>query len=589
MLTGIVKWFDPVKGYGVLESPGKGEFFMHANHLISDPANIKKGSVVIFSESLQKKSSKNSAEKCTLIAESGNLDAAMVFLGQDAQVSIEVTVKGKSRHGNPFQRKETRSVSVLEYAMKQLLRGLTEEDLVEKITAYFDSRLDKNYFVFYCEAIEVCLSELLGNEAAKISLERIFNYFGENLDEKILFLCWKGKKFRYIAYNGFEDYEIPEEVLLQNINEIGFKELQRIQSYSYAEPLTAAIVSSHFGKLQEHDIKDLLSLYPVLDFASDEKDKFKEQLDGALAAKAILTIIGKAEELPIINDDQGFSRYFALRHEIPRQLEDSHTASIEDKINQIICSKAAPGYRPVLWLKGLIKDLPANEKMSYFLSQETSAERKTQTLKQMESAEQISALKTLSKLTGPSEVYRLLERYLVAANSFYEYNLPEILFNETFWVNKQGAELVAAFKTFVEETASPEQKYDLFFSGYYNGIPLEILIKDARNLPPDKFKKAISAINDEDDLIIKLLVERVSETESSDVAWIVQLGKQTLKKPAHEFFSRHLFDIVAEDEYFLLWEGGLAVVVPEQQINKVLNDDCGDKGQQFAQPDTELQ
>lgn len=44
-LTGVVKWFDPTKGYGFIDVDQGGSVFLHRNHANFDP---KKGDNVKF-------------------------------------------------------------------------------------------------------------------------------------------------------------------------------------------------------------------------------------------------------------------------------------------------------------------------------------------------------------------------------------------------------------------------------------------------------------------------------------------------------------------------------------------------------------
>lgn len=43
--TGVVKWFDPAKGYGFIDIDGGGSVFLHRNHSSFDP---EKGDKVRF-------------------------------------------------------------------------------------------------------------------------------------------------------------------------------------------------------------------------------------------------------------------------------------------------------------------------------------------------------------------------------------------------------------------------------------------------------------------------------------------------------------------------------------------------------------
>src|SRR5579864_4867425 len=154
MLIGLVKWFDNEKGFGAIGTPSEGEFFLHLNNFIKRPEKITKGTAIIFKKLIDNKKNRNNAVNCRLISKQEDWSVILTLLAQPDNVSIENEIKGKSRHGNSYLRKETNIYSTKKLATRQLFKEKSEEEIKYFITDYFDKELDKNLFIPYCEFIE---------------------------------------------------------------------------------------------------------------------------------------------------------------------------------------------------------------------------------------------------------------------------------------------------------------------------------------------------------------------------------------------------------------------------------------------------
>ncbi|MEJ7677821.1 MAG: hypothetical protein WKG06_08130 [Segetibacter sp.] len=99
----------------------------------------------------------------------------------------------------------------------------------------------------------------------------IFGYFKDKLNDKILFSVWKTKKFKYIAYTGKQDYEIPVEVLTKFSNEIGIDELNRIKEYDFGNALCESIAINRIETSKTETIADIKNLLPLLPFILSQK------------------------------------------------------------------------------------------------------------------------------------------------------------------------------------------------------------------------------------------------------------------------------------------------------------------------------
>jgi len=188
MLIGLVKWFNAEKGFGIIGNPEEGEFFMHINNFIDKPQSIPKGTAVIFKKKVDPKKNRNTAENCRLIGELDDWKIIMNLLDKPDSVRIEIEVKGRSRLGNPYVRKETNSYSVKDLSAKQLFRGKNESEISSMITDYFDDNLNKSLFINYCEFIENRIIKNIESEKATTLLTDIYSHFG-NVSIPFLVQC----------------------------------------------------------------------------------------------------------------------------------------------------------------------------------------------------------------------------------------------------------------------------------------------------------------------------------------------------------------------------------------------------------------
>jgi cold shock CspA family protein len=220
-MLGVVKWFDRVKGFGVIESPEEKEFFIHANEIEDSDYQIEEGQVVSFIERNNNNSGKKSARKCKIVSLLDDFEDLMYYLDKYSMVIIQVKVKRRGPRGNPYTTHELRTVNILKQGVSNILKNNDKDEVFNKITEYFEESLDNNLFLNFCEHIENAVFETFNDKvASKEFVDKLFDHFGNNLNQEILFSCWKSQKFNFIGYNDSLDFQIPENLILQNTPEL---------------------------------------------------------------------------------------------------------------------------------------------------------------------------------------------------------------------------------------------------------------------------------------------------------------------------------------------------------------------------------
>jgi hypothetical protein len=418
MLIGLVKWFDKEKGSGVAENPVEGEFFLHINNFIVKPEKISKGTAIIFEKRVDHSEGRNTAENCHLVEDLNDWNIIMSLLGKEDSVSIEIDVTGRSRRGNPYHRKEVNAYSIKELAANQLFREKSEDEIIKMVIDYFESSLDKNLFILYCKFVEKIMKKyFVTGKAAKL-LATIYNHFGNNLNEVILFRTWKSKAFKFIAFNDTADFQIPENVLNIYLNEIGIEELKRIKHYEYGSKFCKEFVKSKFIDLNYLTSDELKILYQFLDYASEgERAKYKSELDILFSEKIFTEIVEQANKLEPIKNDNDFNKYIRLKQLTNNQISVEVGKKIDEAINKIIVRKSSEEFKAELWIKGIIDKAPIEFISKKFHDNETLNEKRITILSKLGSSEQIELLKIFSKNNDWEKSFYLLENFLTKENS----------------------------------------------------------------------------------------------------------------------------------------------------------------------------
>lgn len=573
MLIGLVKWFDPDKGFGVIGTPNEGEFFLHINSFASKPEKILKGTPITFSAKIDKGKNRNSAEKSRFVGNPEDWKIILGYLDKSDSVSIEVEITGRGKAGNPYHRKEIQSFSLIGLSLKYFLQDKSGEEILNFITNFFDSDLEAKHFISYCELIENRIKKHLPDEIATNILSSSFSHFGNNLNEEILFEVWKQKKFKFISYIDKDDYEIPENVLKSNILEIGKPELNRILNFSFGSDFYSQFVNIKFSDIEHYTTSEIKDLYQFLEFESEsEREKRKSQLNDLYAQKITTALTEQANELGIIKTNDDFNNYNRLLQLIPSQLDDENKNKISKIIYKNIALKCSEEFKPDLWIKGIIEEAPFEFVSKMFLDKNTQSEKRISILSKLQTDKQFALLKLYSSEYDFENAFALIEGLLKKENSLgYYFNLSEVLFDSAFWNEKKCYDITKQFSDFISDESSEERKYELFFKGYVKNIPQKLVYQNISSLKESDCRKIFES-QPENKTFIKEILERKATTDNnSDFDWVYSLADNFLDKSNFDFFDRKVFETIEQPEYFILWKNGKAKIFPQKQIEEILN------------------
>jgi len=576
MLIGLVKWFDPDKGFGVIGTPGEGEFFLHINSFLRKPENISKGTAIIFSKKIDKVKNRNTAEKSRLVGELQDWEIILSYLGKPDNVSIEVEVTGCGKRGNTYHRKEIQSFSLIGLSIKQFFKEKSEEEIRVIIVDYFNNNLDTKYFIPYCELIDQRVTKHFPSEKSADILNKVFSHFGENLNEEILFGIWKQRKFKFISYTDKDDNEIPESVLKSHVSEIGLSELRRILNFSFGSEFCSQFVKTKFSKIELLPSIEIKELYPLLEFENEsEQETRKLQLDNLYAQRIATELTDQANKLDTINNNDDFNNYNRLLQLVPNQFDNENKIKIKNAIYKIITSKCSDEFKTELWIKGIIEEAPFEFISKTFLNpyKDTQTEKRIAILTKLKPDKQFELLKMYSVEYAFEKAFTLIEELVKKENSLgYYFNLSEVLFDTEFWKDKKSNDLINLFIRYVDNESSVEQKYELFFKGYVKDVPQKLAYQKISKLEKDHCTKIFKSLPENKTFIKKILEGKVTDENIPDFDWLYDLANEFLDIERFNSFDKKVFETIEQSEYFKLWKTGKAKIFPKNHIAEILKD-----------------
>lgn len=563
---GLIKWFDSEKGFGIIGTPDKGEYFLHANNFLDISKNILKATPVIFTPKYDPRKNRNTAENCRIVGELEDWQTLLYYLGKSDNIRIEIEVTGRGYRGNPFRHKEVKGFSLIKLSTSRIFAEKSASEIIKIITDYFDVYLDKRQFVEYCRLLESVISskELLGE---------VFSYFRVNLNNEILFQVWKKQRFDFILSLELVDKEIEEDILDSNLSDIDLPELNRIKEFSFASSFCSRFVKSKFQNVDNLTSEELKALYKFLDFVSDsEQDELKFQLDDVYSRQITNDIITQANQLEEIKSNDEFNRYVKLLNIIPLDFDEKHKNTIKIKLNELIVSKSSDDFLPNLWLKGIVEEVPFDSIIKLFADENTDNSDKVLILSKISVEQQFELLKIYSADNGFEKVFSLIEQFVKKEDSNKYFILSQVLFDEDFWKDKKSKYLVDMFVSYVEDECDNEQKYKLFLKGYVRTIQEDIVLQNIHTLNKEQCLNIFEKKSDNKRFIREALEGRL-HNKTDDFQWIYELANEFLCSEDFLLFDKNVFENLEHAKYFNIWRSSKGKIFPKDYIETLFADE----------------
>lgn len=293
---GIIKWFDKVKGFGVIITANDGEYFIHGSNIIDMPEKILVATSFVFEKGLQK--GKKTALNCRIPSTKSDFLIALRFVGLQRTVKIEVETKEKSTRGNSYVKKELKSYDILSYYLFKLLNNkpfeivrdyfitgfikISQQNDINKIIDYYKitnnkiktiklAEIQKNNTEFpenksafqYLNFLDT-ESELLGfKNLNDLLLNELVNYYNANSTSIVKFKVWQTIGELYIDLNTKLEPPFNENIFLEFCNELQYDDFERIAQFKISEKTQQKIIEN-FIKDTLHTLDELKNAIAVI-------------------------------------------------------------------------------------------------------------------------------------------------------------------------------------------------------------------------------------------------------------------------------------------------------------------------------------
>lgn len=584
MTIGLLKWFDRIKGFGIIGTPEKGDVFLHESNLNINSNLLKKGTPLCFIEKIERK--KNAAKECRIAENLDDLKLALAYIGKKDTITIEVTIEGKSRWGNPYKRKENRSVSLIKATFNRIKKNVEENDLIELLKDYYESNLDYSYFNNYCEFINEIYPQKRSwgflfddthekeEKYQKNNAELLFEYFGENLNEQVLFEVWKNKKFEFIGREKDGDYEIPKDVLIKNKSSFTISDLERVIQYDYGKDFVYDTIKQSLINSEELQwtSREILRVINKLD--KEKTEELTLELYEKIEKKTQNIIISRASDIGLIDSENSFQSYSRLKYNIPNELDENIKSSIKELVDNLIVENVDDSFKINLWLKGFEINVLEDEIKSKFKQSDTTISQKKTILAKVDDRLKKQLIGEYFVAERPIKGFELMEGLLKEMNSLnYGFSLRKTLFDEHFWVDKQGKSILQTVKELVDKISTPDEIYTLFFLGLSNKFPEQKIKDNVLNLSQSEFKTICKDNRCTDDFLMGLIKDYIKKDDiTQDIDWLYSIAKDSLSSNDFDEFDNICFLEFNEADYFDLWEKGSGKIIPKQQIIRLLDE-----------------
>ena len=291
--VGIIKWFDQLKGFGVIVSQDNLEYFVHNKNIKVELERILIGTPFVFEEGIPKNGKTLPAINCRTPRTRKDFLLGLKLLGKERKVDVQVQIKGKSRRGNPYVQTGLRKVDILDYYLLIILIDKSKSEVIEYFKYAFDSYYTEWSFEQLRDFYNVTKSWISilkfetetgnkDNSSKSINTEaceELFEYYNSKLTARLLVLLLMDRVFdnySSVGFNSGDNLEVnlpfSEDYLIEHIDLVSLSNIYALKKYYLSERTISIIAEELFSEkiLSREYLKEVIEAYN--DFG--EKGKF---------------------------------------------------------------------------------------------------------------------------------------------------------------------------------------------------------------------------------------------------------------------------------------------------------------------------
>lgn len=575
-VNGIIKWFDDSKGFGVVEVPKDGEYFLHRSNLLSREIDLEVGTPVIFIPDFEK--NKRTAKECHFPENADDLCTILQLMDENPTVRIKTKIKGISKWGKRYVKDEFINYNVFLISLRFLLNEKSNDEIYEIITAAY-LKLKNNTDKFNCNSffrtITQEISQLQIDDVLQLN-DKLFNFYGENLSEDVLFSIWKTKNFKYIGKSNYDDYEIPAGLLLQNSENLTDLDLRRVQNYENGDETCFKIVNEKIKDISnEISSLDIVDLYKYIEFvkSNSRKEKLNLALNELLYEKLIVEITNALNELPEISNKYILSRYDELNQLIQSKLNESQRENLSKIIADRIIDKSTEQVQVDLWLLDYLSEIETSQIIGFLQNEDISLDDRLKGLSKVYDSDTISfILQQLIEQQNTEKIFELIEHFIRKENDLgSSFKLEDK--TDDFNQSKIGYKLLKNFEAIILSTATKEEQANLFFKGWLDNYPPDYLLYISSQLTADDLRRVFNNDKTNEEFRFKLLENKCKGISNVELSWFLKLCHEFLSEDRFNCIDIQLNEQISGGDWFELWQNKLTRVLRKEFLLEYFDED----------------
>lgn len=562
MEVGLIKWFDFEKGFGVIITPSNGEYFLHKSNTKIQLQDLYLFAPIVFEPHFE--NNKNTASDCRFPKNVNHLNALLQLNGENQCVEIDSS-----------------SFNVLDIGLKRIFNN-NKINLLGLLTDSFntitESIIDFD-FISYFKLITKYAKDFTPSDGADL-LSDLYQFYGDNLNEEMLFAVWKTKNFHYINKTEFDDYEIPSYIFINKINSLELKDFERILEYENGSQICYDLVIEKLKNLTEQpSVSNIKRAYELLPFVKD-KIKNKELNDGITEYlyKNVKEKIGlKLSALPLINDKAVLNEYEALKDRIPNKLSEGQKCQLLKKIEEIIKERASEKMAVNLWMLKYIDNVGEDQVIDFMISESNDYEDKLAVFSKIQLGHNIlSILQRLFDKQSPILTFELIAEFIKRKNELrYDFKVTSDL--NTFKSKGElvGYDLHHKFQKLVTDKINDSAKCDLFYKGWLDDYPSTYVMSNVELLTNEQLIKILQSDRTNSEYSFQLLKKKSGTLLENQIKYFLQLCEKYLSIDKQKEIDHLILSQKSNEQWFELWKSRETSSIRKDFILELFNDSKG--------------
>lgn len=467
MNFGIVDWYDGEKGFGVIKSIEQKQVFIHHSQLADGITTLKETDVVKYEEGFDQRKKRATAKQCEKFKKE--------YLPKILELLISNNVSYKS----------------LSTLLNKISKIIDQKNDIDILVSNIFTEESINF-----SSIELINSLTLGDEITK--------YIQEACKNRVKEIHWffALNKKKYEALNdliyGSDQYEIPQELLKQNINSITPQDFKTLSNFSYFRSFLDYYIDLHSETPEWLDSDPCYEIYCYLE-SSDYNDLFNK-LEGKLVSHIQIkldALTHKYSNITNIQQYQNLKDSFNHLFKYSNKLKDKY---FDNVIKNLVTNSLNPNVKLEAYIDSYIDHLTFDDLKEVFKNRKNYNDHSKILIKILETLSTKKQIELIFNTIDLSPAERL--HFIVEFISEYENIRTDIvvenLADNSYWENKDSITLIKHTHDYLAKKINEKDKSELLLLGFVNCLEISTLLNAIDQLSDKLWYQCISQYTQED-------------------------------------------------------------------------------------------